>query len=52
MPVSIIQGYAEGIKLDINSDSKDKYLDVIIDESHRMNKLVLSLLNLSKYVIE
>ena len=48
-PIAIIQGYAEGIKLDINSASKDKYLDVIIDESHRMNKLVLSLLNLSKY---
>ena len=48
-PIAIIQGYAEGIKLDVNSASKDKYLDVIIDESHRMNKLVLSLLNLSKY---
>lgn len=48
-PIAIIQGYAEGIKLDINSASNDKYLDVIIDESHRMNKLVLSLLNLSKY---
>lgn len=48
-PISIIQGYAEGIKANINEDSKDKYIDTIIDESHRMNKLVLSLLNLSKY---
>lgn len=48
-PISIIQGYAEGIKANINADSKEKYVDTIIDESHRMNKLVLSLLNLSKY---
>lgn len=48
-PIAIIQGYAEGLKLDINSNSREKYLDTIIDESHRMNRLVLSILNLSKY---
>ncbi len=48
-PISIIQGYAEGLKLQINADSKDKYCDIIMDESRRMNKLVLSLLDLSKY---
>lgn len=48
-PISIIQGYAEGLKLDINKKAKDQYCDVIIDESQRMNKLVLSLLSLSKY---
>ncbi len=48
-PISIIQGYAEGLKMDINAASREKYLDVIIDESHRMNKLVLSILTLSKY---
>lgn len=48
-PIAIIQGYAEGLKLDINSDSREKYCDTIMDESRRMNKLVLSLLSLSKY---
>lgn len=48
-PISIIQGYAEGLKVDINAASRDKYINVIIDESHRMNKLVLSILNLSRY---
>ncbi len=48
-PIAIIQGYAEGLKLDINSDSREKYCDTIMDESHKMNRLVLSLLNLSKY---
>lgn len=48
-PIAIIQGYAEGLKLDINSASREKYCDTIMDESRRMNKLVLSLLSLSKY---
>lgn len=48
-PIAIIQGYAEGLKLDINSASREKYCDTIMDESRRMNKLVLSLLDLSKY---
>ncbi len=48
-PLSIISGYAEGLKLNINSDSKEEYCDVIIDEAERMNRLVLSILKLSKY---
>ncbi len=48
-PISIVKGYAEALKENINSKNKDKYCDIIIDESARMNKLVLSILNLSKY---
>lgn len=48
-PISIISGYAEGLKLNINSESRDAYCDTIIDESKRMNKLVLSILELSRY---
>lgn len=48
-PLSIISGYAEGLKLNINSDSKEEYCDTIIDEAERMNRLVLSILELSKY---
>ena len=48
-PISIISGYAEGLKLDINSKSRKEYCDTIIEESNRMNKLVLSILELSKY---
>lgn len=48
-PISIIQGYAEGLKLNINSDARERYCDTIIDESNRMNKLVLGLLQLSRY---
>lgn len=48
-PLSIISGYAEGLKLNVNSASKDTYCDTIIDETERMNRLVLSILELSKY---
>ncbi len=48
-PISIIQGYAEGLKLNINSDARESYCDTIIDESNRMNRLVLGLLQLSRY---
>lgn len=48
-PISIISGYAEGLKLNINSADKNLYCDTIIDEATRMNRLVLSILELSKY---
>ncbi len=47
-PISLIAGYAEGLKVNVNSEDKDFYCDVIIDEAAKMNKLVLSLLDLSQ----
>lgn len=48
-PIGIISGYAEGLKDGIvDDDSKEVYLDVIIDEANKMNKLVLDMLNLTK----
>ena len=48
-PISIISGYAEGLKLNVSPESKEEYCNTIIDESQRMNKLVLSILELSRY---
>lgn len=48
-PIAIINGYAEGLKMDINPDSRQEYCDTIIEEGERMNRLVLSILELSKY---
>ena len=50
-PISIIQGYAEGLKLGIseNKEKREEYCDVILEESVRMNHLVLDLLELSRY---
>ncbi len=49
-PIALIQGYAEGLKEGITDDeeSRNYYLDVIIDESNRMNLLVKELMTLSE----
>ncbi|MCR4740075.1 MAG: HAMP domain-containing histidine kinase [Lachnospiraceae bacterium] len=49
-PITLIQGYAEGLKDNVNTDeeSRDFYCDVIMDEAGRMNRLVRSLLELNE----
>ena len=48
-PISIIQGYAEGLKLMNEGDgsSSAEYCDIIMHETEKMNELVLQLLELS-----
>ena len=48
-PIGIIEGYAEGLKDGIaTGESASLYLDTIIDEANKMNKLVSNMLELSK----
>ncbi|MEQ8175481.1 MAG: histidine kinase dimerization/phospho-acceptor domain-containing protein [Syntrophomonadaceae bacterium] len=49
-PIALIQGYAEGLKLNVMEDLEDKeyYCDVIMDEANKMNRLVKELLDLSQ----
>ncbi|MDR1643352.1 MAG: HAMP domain-containing histidine kinase [Clostridiales bacterium] len=47
-PISIIGGYAEGLKLNVDTEEREYYCDVIIDESSKMNKLVVDILDLSQ----
>ncbi|EKQ55122.1 MULTISPECIES: HAMP domain-containing sensor histidine kinase [unclassified Clostridium] len=47
-PLGIIRTYGEGLKEKIAEDKRDKYLEVIIDETYRMDKMVLEMLDLSK----
>ena len=49
-PISMIQGYAEGLKENVNTDkeSREYYVDVIMDETEKMDKLVKQLLELMK----
>ncbi len=49
-PIALIQGYAEGLKVNINEDEENKnyYCDVITDEAIKMNRLVMNLLDLSQ----
>jgi len=48
-PIALIQGYAEGLKDNINESPEDRefYCDVIIDEAMKMNTMVKKLLSLN-----
>ncbi len=49
-PISIIKGYAEALdgKLAENSEKRKKYCSIIQNETDRMNRMVLELLELSR----
>ncbi|MBN2876444.1 MAG: HAMP domain-containing histidine kinase [Bacilli bacterium] len=48
-PLSLIMGYAEAMKFnDLDEETKAEYLNIITDETNKMNKLVMDLLNLSQ----
>jgi len=49
-PIALIQGYAEGLKDEVNEDaqSREYYCDVIIDEAQKMNQMVRNLLTLNQ----
>lgn len=47
-PLGVIKSYSEAIKDGIKKEKHEYYLDVIVEEVEVMNKLVLSMLELSK----
>jgi signal transduction histidine kinase len=49
-PIALIQGYAEGLKENISDDSESRefYCEVIMDEADRMNTMVKKLLALNE----
>lgn len=48
-PISLILGYGEALKLTgLDEATVDEYLNIIIDESNKMNRLVQSLLKISQ----
>ena len=49
-PITLIQGYSEGLLENVNSDEESRkfYAEVILDETNKMDKLVKQLLELMK----
>lgn len=49
-PIALIQGYAEGLKENINDDEENRnfYCEVIMDEADKMNRMVKKLLTLNQ----
>lgn len=51
-PIAIIRGYAEGAKMFYeggNKEMADSYCQTVIDESERMNSMIMKLLEITKY---
>ncbi len=50
-PIAIIRGYAEGLKMSVDSENAGaaEYCDIIMHEADRMNNLVISMLEQSLY---
>ena len=47
-PLAVIHSYAEGLKEHIAEGKREKYIDVILSESERLDDMVLELLDLSR----
>ena len=47
-PIAIIKGYAEGMKMGIGCDSTEEFCDIIIEESDKMNNLIIRLMEYMK----
>lgn len=48
-PLSLIMGYTEALKLsNLDAQTSEEYIAIILDETNKMNKLVMDLLKLSQ----
>lgn len=47
-PLSIVRGFAEGLKDGVGESKRERYMEVILDETEKMEELVKDLLELTK----
>jgi len=47
-PLAIVRSYAEGLQEHIAEEKRDKYLEIIVSETDRMDAMVLEMLDLSR----
>lgn len=48
-PLGIVKGFAEGLQDGVASDKSERYLALIVNETDRMNALIMDMLELSKF---
>ncbi|MCQ6563549.1 sensor histidine kinase [Paenibacillus mendelii] len=51
-PLGIVKGFAEGLQDEVASDKRDRYLAFIVNETDRMNALIMDMLELSKFEVK
>lgn len=48
-PLGIVKGFAEGLQDDVAADKRERYLQLIVGETDRMNALIMDMLQLSRF---
>lgn len=51
-PLGIVKGFAEGLQDGVADDKRDRYLALIVNETDRMNALIMDMLELSKFEVK
>ncbi|OZB97623.1 cell wall metabolism sensor histidine kinase WalK [Paenibacillus sp. XY044] len=51
-PLGIVKGFAEGLQDGVAEDKRERYLSLIVNETDRMNALIMDMLELSKFEVK
>ncbi|MEC0205196.1 ATP-binding protein [Paenibacillus lautus] len=51
-PLGIVKGFAEGLQDGVADDKRERYLTFIVNETDRMNALIMDMLELSKFEVK
>ncbi|WP_237566350.1 sensor histidine kinase [Paenibacillus sp. EZ-K15] len=51
-PLGIVKGFAEGLQDSVADDKRERYLAFIVNETDRMNALIMDMLELSKFEVK
>ncbi|MEC0255212.1 sensor histidine kinase [Paenibacillus lautus] len=51
-PLGIVKGFAEGLQDGVADDKRERYLAFIVNETDRMNALIMDMLELSKFEVK
>ncbi len=51
-PLGIVKGFAEGLQDDVAADKRERYVQLIVTETDRMNALIMDMLQLSRFEVK
>nr|WP_145156643.1 HAMP domain-containing sensor histidine kinase [Paenibacillus terrae] len=51
-PLGIVKGFAEGLQDGVAAEKRERYLSLIVNETDRMNALIMDMLELSKFEVK
>lgn len=51
-PLGIVKGFAEGLQDGVADDKRERYLASVVNETDRMNALIMDMLELSKFEVK